>query len=283
MPKDIYMNAGLELSGELRTGGNVVMEDLEQQTTSNVLYFDNVTGAVSYGTAPGGGGADRVNIETQGVTLKKKQLIYDDAKTITESDIVARLDNPVDIEQVYTFGKSIQNRWVAVGDAPTTIAYSSDGINWTGLGITIFSTEGNGVAWNGSLWVAVGGGTNTIAYSSDGSNWTGLGTSIFSSEGYGVAWNGSLWVALGSGATDTIAYSSDGINWIGLGKSIFSNPGNGVAWNGSRPNTITFGGGSATGTVSINGGSISLNNETLDIVSDKYYNNGFTNFSMKIN
>ena len=104
MPKNLNLNAGLNLSGELTTGGTIVMEDLTQQATSNVLYFDNVTGAVSYGTAPAGP-VDRVNIETQGVTLKKKQLIYDDAKTITESDVVARLDNPVDIEQVYTFGK----------------------------------------------------------------------------------------------------------------------------------------------------------------------------------
>lgn len=36
------------------------------------------------------------------------------------------------------------------------MAYSYDGINWTGFGITIFSNRGYGVAWNGSMWVATG-------------------------------------------------------------------------------------------------------------------------------
>ena len=67
--------------------------------------------------------------------------------------------------------------WVAVGQGTNTIAYSSDGITWTGLGTSAFSSVGHGVAWNGTRWVAVGQGTNTIAYSSDGITWTGLGTS----------------------------------------------------------------------------------------------------------
>jgi hypothetical protein len=66
--------------------------------------------------------------------------------------------------------------WVAVGGGYTksdTIAYSYDGMNWTGVGLTTFSSDGSGIAWNGSLWVAGGGGTNQIATSPDGINWTG--------------------------------------------------------------------------------------------------------------
>ena len=50
-------------------------------------------------------------------------------------------------------------------------------MNWTGVtaSTTIFSTNGLGVAWNGTRWVAGGQGTNSIAYSSDGITWTGLG------------------------------------------------------------------------------------------------------------
>jgi hypothetical protein len=73
--------------------------------------------------------------------------------------------------------------WVAGGDilSPNKIAYSSDGISWTG------STSGNSVigefgacrsvAYSGQqgLWIAGGGNgsTNQISYSKDGITWTG--------------------------------------------------------------------------------------------------------------
>ena len=147
-------------------------------------------------------------------------------------------------------------RWVAVGQGTNhTMAYSNDGIWWTGLGKNIFSTTGSGVAWNGSLWVAVGSGTNTIAYSNDGITWTGLGTnSPLSTAGYGVTWTGTAWLAVGgpgtvsrsvyNGAgnliqlisgqgTVTMAYSYDGITWTKVTDSeiIFSSTGNAVKWN----------------------------------------------------
>jgi hypothetical protein len=126
-------------------------------------------------------------------------------------------------------GSNIQ-RWVAGGTPTTgTLAYSDDGLNWIGLGSSIFSTQGYGFAWNGIRWVAVGQGTNGLAYSSDGINWIGLGTSIFS-FGYGVAWNGALWVSVGIG-TNTIAYSSDGISWTGISPASIS-LGFCIAWNG---------------------------------------------------
>ena len=131
------------------------------------------------------------------------------------------------------------SRWVAGGQGATNnLAYSSDGINWTGLGIITFGTYTKAVAWNGTRWVAGGVGYNTppnsLAYSNDGINWTGLGKSIFTLQATAVAWNGTRWVAGGNGTTNTLAYSSDGINWTGLGKSIFSSNVNAVAWNGTR-------------------------------------------------
>jgi hypothetical protein len=165
--------------------------------------------------------------------VSKQSILFTSPSVITEKSIMAQLDNPADIEQVYTFGQSIPNRWVTVGIGTNSIAYSSDGITWTGLGTSIFSTGGYNVAWNGTRWVAVGQGTNTIAYSSDGITWTGIGSAIFSTMGRGVAWNGTRWVAVGQG-TNSIAYSADGITWTGLGTSIFSTMGFGVAWNGTR-------------------------------------------------
>ena len=49
----------------------------------------------------------------------------------------------------------------ATGTGTDSIAYSYNGINWTGIGNTIFSNAAFAVAWNGNIWVAVGYGTNT--------------------------------------------------------------------------------------------------------------------------
>jgi len=105
------------------------------------------------------------------------------------------------------------------GTTINTMAYSSDGLGWTGLGKTIFTTNCSGVATNGFVWVAVGNGTNSIAYSTDGTNWTGLGTSIFTGNGQSICWNGTMFVAGGTG-TNKFAYSYDGINWTGLGNPL---------------------------------------------------------------
>ena len=162
-------------------------------------------------------------------------------------------------------------RWVAVGSEVDTIAYSSDGITWNGIGNTIFSTNGSDVAWNGSIWVAVGSGTNSIAWSSDGITWIGLGTSIFT-DGYSVAWNGIRWVATGDNSINSIAYSSDGITWTGIGTSIFQY-GNGVAGNPKVGATIV------DSVITLNS-NILPNTNRLDIVAANYYNKGYSNFSI---
>jgi hypothetical protein len=124
------------------------------------------------------------------------------------------------------------DRFIAGGNGINSLAYSLDGINWTGLGSAIFSTACYDICFNGSMFVAVGEGINTIAYSSDGINWTGIGSSIFTTSGRGVCWNGSMFVAVGEGV-NTIAYSSDGINWSGEGNTIFPIVAYDVCWNGS--------------------------------------------------
>jgi len=122
--------------------------------------------------------------------------------------------------------------WVAVGS--NFILYSSNGISWTSSASNPFSTRVNGVASNGTRWVAVGQGTNNVAYSNDGINWTGIlaDGNTFTEYGYAVAWNGSIWVAVGEG-TNSIIWSSDGITWNPLGTPIFAT-GYGVIWNGIR-------------------------------------------------
>ncbi len=60
--------------------------------------------------------------------------------------------------------------FVAVGEGSVnTIAYSSNGINWIGLGTFIFSRSGNTVNWTGNEFIARGNGIT--ATSNDGINW----------------------------------------------------------------------------------------------------------------
>jgi len=148
-----------------------------------------------------------------------------------------------------TFNSNSLETYIAVGLGTNTIAYSTNGITWTGLGASIFSVSGYGVSYSAKLntWVAVGEGTNTIAYSTDGINWIGLGKSILSVSGRGVAYSSQLnrWIAVGE-ETNTIAYSTDSITWTGLGKSILSVSGRGVAYSSELNRWIAVGQGTNT-------------------------------------
>ena len=155
-----------------------------------------------------------------------------------------------------------ENFMVGVGLGTSfDIAYTYDGLNWTGslAHNTIFDLSGcfqGSVAWNGSLWLAtanqsVTAGTYPLAYSSDGINWT-ASTSFTSTFGAGasvnaVAWNGLLWLAGGLTAVSPNyrhMYSYDGLTWSGA--TVLSGVGStyGLAWNGliwvSGHNTSTF-------------------------------------------
>jgi hypothetical protein len=106
--------------------------------------------------------------------------------------------------------------WVAgaQGDGGRTIAYSSDGINWTlsASGSTFIVYETFAVAWNGLMWVAAGNsyGANPLAYSYNAITWyAGLGS--VPQYAFSVAWNGSLWVV--GGQEDRMYKSTDGITW----------------------------------------------------------------------
>lgn len=186
-----------------------------------------------------------------GVTAKKTSLSYPNSTVVKTSGIRAILDRPVSSTQMYTFGSTVPNRWVATCNTTNTLAYSNDGLLWNGLGVTILG-GGRIAVWNGTMWVGVGdaGSLHSLAYSYNGINWVGLGSSIFTNYGLEVAWNGTMWVAVGGG-TNSIAYSYDGINWTGLGTSVLSTYGHAIAWNGTM--WVATGTGSDTIAYSYNG------------------------------
>ena len=173
-------------------------------------------------------------------------------------------------------------RWIVGGIS--NIVYSLDGITWTASSNAAAVLGGTaGIGWNGTMLVAVGGGLNTIAYSMDeGITWIGRGRTIFTNSGNCVTWNGQMWVAGGYG-TNTVAYSYDGINWIGGGlvsPDFFANC---IAFNFRRPYIFYCSDNQSVA----NYGSIPGSNypivvpagSQLDVVSEPYYNSGYTNFS----
>lgn len=94
---------------------------------------------------------------------------------------------------IVTPGTAISPRWCAVGiGASHTIAWSTDGINWTGAGVTMFPavSGGNGVCFNGTVFTAVGtkgAGSFTAAYSHDCITWVGVLTNLPQTIGYACA------------------------------------------------------------------------------------------------
>ena len=133
--------------------------------------------------------------------------------------------------------------FVAGGIGRHSAAYSYNGIDWKGVGTSIFggsgvNNEGRSLDWNGTMWVMTGGGgtnfASTMIYSFDGINWS-LGTNIFTALGYTVAWTKNKWVAGGNG-TNSLAYSYNGITWVGSGTGTFSSQGMSLAYSNALPN-----------------------------------------------
>lgn len=169
-------------------------------------------------------------------SLFKQSIIYHNpSTTITASTIDAQLDGLPNNPQYISYGATIPNLYVIVGEGTSdSIAVSTDGINYQGLG-KIFTSWGTGVAYSGSLnrWIAVGRGAETIYYSNTGYNWTNVVNSATTfTEATCVFWTGTRFLAGGVGSPNTIAYSSSGTTWFGGGTSIFTTRCNGFATNG---------------------------------------------------
>ena len=160
----------------------------------------------------------------------KKSIQFNKPVTITQNNVLVTSDAPANLDQSFYFGSGGQGLWVAGGQSGSLMAYSYNGLSWTGVSPLPFTNNCRAVAWNGIMWVAGGSGTNTMAYSSNGIQWTAISPSPFTTNGTAVAWNGFMWVAGGNG-TNTMAYSYNGINWVVI-TSYFLTYGNGVAWNG---------------------------------------------------
>jgi hypothetical protein len=128
--------------------------------------------------------------------------------------------------------------WIAVNTGTgNSMARSTDGTAWTGMGKTTFTSVGQSVTYANGLWVAGGQGGNSIAKSTDGGNtWSGVSTNGGISIGRYVTYANGIWVAVGEGAGNTLVTSSDGTNWTGFPPANNGNIniGNSVAYGNGR-------------------------------------------------
>ncbi len=114
-----------------------------------------------------------------------------------------------------------------------TLAWSPDGVTWTGLGNSVFDTSTTSVSYCSILdtWVSTGGNRNTIAFSPDGKNWTGLGNTAISTTGNDIHWFDGIFIAVGGAGVNTMARSIDGKTWTGLGSATFNGQGYSVMYS----------------------------------------------------
>jgi hypothetical protein len=146
----------------------------------------------------------------------------------------------------------------------TTLAYSTNGITWTGIlspsAQSVFTGNGMGqLIFNLALniWMFTGNNNNynaaLIGYSKDGTTWTKLNPTVINGagNGYGLAYNpnSGLTVVCGYMANQT-AISTDGVNWTNGANPYPGGYPTSVACGGAGYNMyMTVGGG--TGTYSI--------------------------------
>ena len=243
-------------------------------SSGQVLTSAGAGSTPTWTTIATGSSSIYTNIPADDTLVKKQAFSFASSKTITNSSIVARVDNaPIANPAVYTFGNYIQPQIVGCFDNRSF--YSRDGITWTannsdfyiqqvvftgttwvGWGRRIstsqngFFTSTDGITWtftasgvfttcykleyNGSVFVGVGDGGNSIAYSTNGTTWTGLSFNYFTAA-YDVGWNGTYFLAIGIGSGNVAVYSTDGITWT---PTITTGTGltglRGVCWDGNR-------------------------------------------------
>ena len=112
---------------------------------------------------------------------------------------------------------TVPMRFIAGGVGTNNLAYSNDGITWTGNNTsylsTIFAVQSNGYSY-------IAGGTSgstsqTIIYSTDGISWTPANNSLIQNT-FDLFWDGIKYFAAGNMASagdPAVMYSTDGLNW----------------------------------------------------------------------
>lgn len=119
------------------------------------------------------------------------------------------------------YGAYGDGKWIVAGEGgkmsyfPDTMAYSTDGINWTEIGsIDIFTnseTNISCIAYDNNMWIA-GANNGEMVYSSNGLNWTKINNDTIGIHNIlDIAYGDNRWLAV---IYNKLIYSVDGKNWI---------------------------------------------------------------------
>ncbi len=133
------------------------------------------------------------------------------------------------------------------GSSASTIAYTLDGITWTGVGKP-FTRLGTRVKWTGTEFIAAGQGTaGTLYRSSDGISWTmmmdssiyGSSDSQYSGVINDFSWNGTSLLTVGykgdlQSTTDMAISYDNGATWEGFRNGVETGRTYSVEWDGTR-------------------------------------------------
>lgn len=184
--------------------------------------------------------------------------------------------------------------WVIVGERTSgggteTIAYSlsNTGNSFTGIvnSKTLFVAVGRTVAWNGSTWVVGGDKLSsgfTLATSADGISWTSNNFTGFTGACNAVVWNGARFVATGTLTTSgsPVAFSRFGSTWhLCPSTSTIANTLFSAGWGVAANPRVGFP--QIDNQLVLDRSGIGMDNQ-LDIVSDAYYDVGYSTMTMRI-
>jgi hypothetical protein len=249
--------AGCDGSNNLYTSNNGILwtlnTSLQSYNITKVAYENNVIFALTAGTiyfSPDSNlGVWSSHTESvgniTGVTYTGTHYIFSSGTTLIKTaDLITW--STIVLPSTSTFltmnnssqgTANIKPITIACSDSSyNTLGYTYDGIQWYGIGNSVFQTRANHVAWNGSIWIAVGrSATSWYAISRDGINWQQQASSLFD-EAYSIAWNGSYWMVAGEGSAYSLASSNDGLSWTGIAnsKTFFSVRASDIVWNGVK-------------------------------------------------
>ena len=254
--QNLYTN--LQTNGSLNIGSNASTCNINSNTTFSQIPVCSVGATssnqlVNYTTLTGQNYTTKsyvdsktyqvLNFSPTEVSNIKKSIIYRNAATITASSITAYLDNAPTTQQIYTFGKKINNLWVAMGTSGGEVN-SSNGINWvtnnTGTSVLTVLDSVFCITYSRGRWVAGGasyGGTiaYSSAYSNSGTTWNNGASNSLMNPMNDVATNGTIWVAVGQGNNKIIYSAEGGQSWSTAGaNSIFTTAAYGIASSRTR-------------------------------------------------
>ncbi len=262
--KTTFSTSCIGLTYGVNASGNAIWAAAGQGTSTNA-YSYNPTSAANWTMLPN-------TFTSWSNTMVQEQI----PKYIVGGNGVNNMSGSIDgqtwfyIKSPFTiatndvFYSSQQSRWVAVGEGGNTLAYSNNGITWTG--ISLFSVRGKKVSFDISTnkWYAIGEGVSTMARSDDGMFWTNysipdimlIGSSSTSKSfmkskndisftytwvgqnlftvGRSIAYNGaSTYYAVGDGASTMQTSTDNGNTWSSV-TSPFTTSGRDIIYAGSQ-------------------------------------------------